>query len=169
MTLDMPFELRDCNDDPLGLKVTAFPVPGKIALWLEGANAADTSPGDTIGLEISASGSPPFFYIPGCATMTPQLGLRLRDAELVFFDGTLWQDDEMIVQGVGEKTGRRMGHMSCSGEAGVIAAFANMNVARKIFIHINNTNPLLLDDSPERRFAGEAGWKVAYDGMEIVL
>jgi pyrroloquinoline quinone biosynthesis protein B len=109
------------------------------------------------------------FYVPGCAAMTEALAARLRGAALVFFDGTLWRDDEMIAQGAGRKTGLRMGHMSCSGPDGSIAAFEPLDVKRKIFIHINNTNPLLLPDSAERTQAQSCGWDVAYDGMEIVL
>ena len=75
----------------------------------------------------------------------------------------------MIQLGVGSKTGKRMGHMSMSGEDGTIAAFRDLGVRRRIFIHINNSNPVLLEDSPERRLAEEAGWEVAYDGMEVRL
>jgi pyrroloquinoline quinone biosynthesis protein B len=162
--------IRDKDGFPLGLCVRAFPVPGKIALWLEdnAAPAFGTADGDTLGLEITDGGSS-FFYIPGCAGMPPDLENRLQAASLVLFDGTLWRDDEMILAGVGGKTGRRMGHMSCSGPGGTIAAFERLTVARKIFIHINNTNPLLIADSPERRAAERAGWEVAHDGMEIVL
>jgi pyrroloquinoline quinone biosynthesis protein B len=81
----------------------------------------------------------------------------------------LWRDDEMIRMGVGNKTGQRMGHMSMSGEDGTIAAFYNLGVDRRIFIHINNSNPVLLDDSPERHIANAAGWEIAYDGMEVTL
>jgi pyrroloquinoline quinone biosynthesis protein B len=101
--------------------------------------------------------------------MPPDLAARLRGAPLVFFDGTLWRDDEMIQAGVGAKTGKRMGHMSISGEDGTIAALAPLGVGRKVFIHINNTNPILLDDSAERAAVEAAGWDVAYDGMEIRL
>jgi pyrroloquinoline quinone biosynthesis protein B len=101
--------------------------------------------------------------------MTEQLRTRLAGSALVFFDGTLWRDDEMIRLGVGIKTGRRMGHMSMSGEDGTIAAFADLGVGRRIFIHINNSNPVLLDDSPERHIANAAGWETAYDGMEVTL
>ena len=147
-----------------------FLVPGKIALWLEDATAPGlgTTEGDTLGLEI-ANGDRSFFYIPGCAAMSPDLESRLRNASLVFFDGTLWRDDEMVAGRVGTKTGQRMGHMSCSGASGTIAAFEPLRVSRKVFIHINNTNPLLIGDSPERLEAQAAGWEVAYDGMEIVL
>src|SRR5439155_13900180 len=110
-----------------------------------------------------------FFFIPGCAAMTARLRRRLTGSELVFFDGTLWRDDEMIRLGVGDKAGRRMGHMSMSGEDGAIAAFRDLGVKRRIFIHINNSNPVLLDASPERRAAEAAGWEIAYDGMEVRL
>ena len=99
--------------------------------------------------------------------MTDALAARLEGAELVLFDGTLWTDDEMIRSGVGVKTGRRMGHMSISGDDGTMAAFAPLGVKRKVFIHINTTNPVLLDDSEERRAAGEQGWEVAFDGMAL--
>jgi pyrroloquinoline quinone biosynthesis protein B len=101
--------------------------------------------------------------------MSPDLESRLSKASLVFFDGTLWRDDEMIAARIGTKTGQRMGHMSCHGASGTIATFESLCVSRKVFIHINNTNPLLVEDSPERLEAEAAGWEVAYDGMEIVL
>ena len=84
------------------------------------------------------------------------------------FDGTLWTDDEMVLQGVGQKTGKRMGHMSMSGPEGSIAAYADLDVQRKVFVHINNTNPVWRD-GPERAEAQAAGWEIGYDGMEIVL
>ena len=87
----------------------------------------------------------------------------------MLFDGTLWTDDEMLRAGIGSKTGLRMGHMSVSGPHGTMAAFQTISVRRKILLHINNSNPVLLDDSPERAAVTEAGWDVAYDGMEIDL
>jgi pyrroloquinoline quinone biosynthesis protein B len=155
----------------LGLSVRAFPVPGKVALWLEDGNARDfgTAEGDTLGLEIADAEGGSFFYIPACAAMTDELSTRLRGARLVFFDGTLWRDEEMIAAGVGTKTGRRMGHMSCDGAGGSIAALSDLNIARKIFIHINNTNPLFIAGSSERARARQAGWEIAEDGMEIAL
>lgn len=163
--------LTDGIGAPLGISVRAFPVPGKVALWLEDGNARDfgTAEGDTLGLEIADADGQSFFYIPACATMTDELSARLQGASLVFFDGTLWHDDEMIAAGVGAKTGRRMGHMSCDGADGSIAALADLNIARKIFIHINNTNPLFVAGSPEHARARRAGWEIAEDGMEIAL
>jgi pyrroloquinoline quinone biosynthesis protein B len=171
LALNVPSVLSDRAGVPLGISVRAFSVPGKIALWLEKVGAKDlgTAEGDTLGLEIWAEGAPPIFYIPGCAAMPVELAERLRGAALVLFDGTLWHDDEMIRAGVGVKTGQRMGHMSCAGPAGAMVAFAPLGVKRKIFIHLNNTNPLLVSDSSERAVAGHAGWEIACDGMEIVL
>ena len=77
--------------------------------------------------------------------------------------------DEMVRAGLGPKTGRRMGHMSVSGPDGVIAAFGDLVVKRRVLLHMNNSNPVLLDDSPERAEAEAAGWTVAFDGMEVHL
>lgn len=170
--LDRPVELRAGDGTSLGLTATAFAVPGKVALYLEDAKAGPdfgSKVGDTIGVEIAAGEGCRLFYVPGCAAMSADLAERLKGAQLVFFDGTLWRDDEMIVAGVGTKTGRRMGHMSISGEDGTLAAFAPLGVARKIFIHVNNTNPILLADTAERAEVEAAGWEVGEDGMEIRL
>jgi len=155
-----------------GLAVVAFAVPAKVPLYFETAGEEPLlgEEGDAIGLEVIDLGTArSFFFIPGCAAMTDHLRKRLAGGSLVFFDGMLWRDDEMIRLGVGSKTGRRMGHMSISGEDGTIAAFRDLAVGRRIFIHLNNSNPVLLDDSPERRLAEEAGWEIAYDGMEVRL
>ncbi|MSQ66680.1 MAG: pyrroloquinoline quinone biosynthesis protein PqqB [Gammaproteobacteria bacterium] len=173
MPLDSPWQPVASDGALLGLTITAFAVPGKVALWLEDATrpvdiGALTQ--DTIALEIG--GLEPgrrFFYIPACARMTPALAARLQGAALVFFDGTLWVDDEMIQAGVGLKTGQRMGHLSVAGAGGSMALLADLAIQRKVFIHINTTNPILLDDSPERAAVISAGWEVAYDGMQLVL
>jgi pyrroloquinoline quinone biosynthesis protein B len=156
-----------------GVSIEAFPIPGKIALYLEDPSAGPnfgTVPEDTVGLKVSDRvGGKHFYYVPGCASLPPEIAERLRGAPLVFFDGTTWTDDEMITTGVGAKTGARMGHMSMSGNNGSIAAFAPLDIQRKVFIHINNTNPVLLSDSPERKMAEAAGWEIGQDGMEITL
>jgi pyrroloquinoline quinone biosynthesis protein B len=155
-----------------GLAVVTFAVPAKVPLYLEtaGEDPVIGEEGDAVGLEIiDTETKRSVFFIPGCAAMTEGLRRRLAGAELVFFDGTLWQDDEMIRLGVGTKSGRRMGHMSMNGEEGTIAAFRDLSVKRRIFIHINNSNPVLLEDSAERRLAETAGWEIAYDGMEVRL
>jgi pyrroloquinoline quinone biosynthesis protein B len=101
--------------------------------------------------------------------MTAPLSARLAGAACVMFDGTLFTDDEMIRLGAGPKTGRRMGHMPMTGAGSTLEAFADIPVKRRIFVHINNTNPALLADSPERAMLAAAGWEVAEDGMEFRL
>src|SRR5690606_36533326 len=103
------------------------------------------------------------------AEMRPALMERLPEAGLVIFDGTLWTDDEMNRDCVRTKTLKRRSHMSIRGKDGSIAAFRELGVKRRIFIHINTPNPVLIDDTPERREVEAAGWEVAYDGMDIEL
>ena len=107
--------------------------------------------------------------MPGCAAVTPALAARLDGADVLFFDGTLWTDDEMIRSRTGAKTGRRMGHISVSGPDGSLAALRELALGRRIYLHVNNTNPILLEDSPERALVAAAGWEVAFDGMEVSL
>ena len=92
----------------------------------------------------------------------------LTRADVVLFDGTLFADDEMIATGTGNKTGRRMGHMPIDGEGGALAALAGLG-GRRILTHINNTNPILIEGSAQRRKVEDAGFEIAEDGMEIVL
>ena len=166
MPLGAPFAPADGAGMPLGLTVEAYAVPGKVPLFAEaGADPGLVEDGEAVGLAVSAGGAA-MHYIPGCAMMTPALADRLRGAACVFFDGTLFTDDEMITAGAGPKTGRRMGHMPITE---TMEAFAPLGVARRIFIHLNNTNPVLLDDSPEHAQLTAAGWEVAEDGMEITL
>ena len=167
--LGQPFEPAHVDGSGSGLAVELFDVPGKVALYLESGSSPDQlrgRSGDTVGVEVSASGKR-LVYVPGCAAMTDDLRRRIAGASIVLFDGTLWQDDEMIRLGLGPKTGQRMGHMSVNGPDGTIAAFQDIAVARKVLVHINNSNPILLDDSIERRALTEEGWEVAYDGMEV--
>lgn len=172
MALNTPFEVMGPNGS-LGLEVTPFDVPGKVALYLEedkGDGTFGTKEGDTIGLKVKdiATGKS-FFYIPGCAMVDAPLRERITDAELIFFDGTLFTNNEMLDQGLLPKTGERMGHMNMSGEDGTLKIFEDMNINRKIYIHINNSNPVLRDNSPERKIVESEGWEVSYDGMEVTL
>ena len=168
--IGVPIMLALPDGSPSGLSVELFPVPGKVPLYLETpAEAPPIIEGDsTVGAAIS-DGHRRLLFIPGCASMSDALARRLHGTDVVLFDGTLWTDDEMLRAGLGGKTGRRMGHMSVSGPNGTVAAFKEIDVRRKILLHINNSNPILLDDSPERAAVEAAGWEVAYDGMEIVL
>jgi pyrroloquinoline quinone biosynthesis protein B len=153
---------------PGGVQAELFAVPGKAPLFLEGDNpdTASESAG-TVGVELSAGGAR-LVFIPGAASVTPQMRVRLERADVILFDGTLFRDDEMIATATGNKTGRRMGHMPIAGTDGSLAALAGLN-ARRIYIHINNTNPILVEDSPERARVTAAGWEVAADGLEAAL
>jgi len=165
------FPVADAEGARLGLQAEVFPVPGKVALYLEDVTAgADfgTREGDTVGVRlIDEANGAEAFYLPNCAAVDAALAERILGARLVFFDGTLYRDDEMIRAGLGHKTGARMGHMNISGPEGSLAVFAELDVARKVYVHINNSNPILLADSPERREVEAAGWEVAHDGMEV--
>lgn len=164
----VPIALEEEFDLDDGLKAVLFAVPGKVPLYNEGADVVTDLEGEqTVGVALSSAGQK-IFYVPGCARMTRDLADRLAGADLVFFDGTLWRDDEMIRAGLSQKTGRRMGHMSMSGADGSMAAFENLGVATRVYVHMNNTNPVLRPDSAERKAVEAAGWVVARDGMEIV-
>lgn len=152
-----------------GLAIECFMVPGKLPLYLEG-NKPDTSlkSGNTIGVTVF-SDQAALHYVPGCARLDEETMARLKGARLVVFDGTLWTDDEMIVSGIGTKTGRRMGHMPVSGADGSLALLLELGIERLVYTHMNNTNPMLIEGSPEHRAVVAAGAEVARDGLEITL
>jgi pyrroloquinoline quinone biosynthesis protein B len=161
IALGRPFEVA-------GIEAELFTVPGKVPLYLErGDPQTAEESGANVGVELRAGGSR-LVFVPGAAAITPSLMDRLARADVVMFDGTLFTDDEMIRNGSGGKTGRRMGHMPIEGADGSLQALAGLS-ARRIYIHINNTNPILIDGSPERRRVEAAGFEVATDGMEIAL
>jgi pyrroloquinoline quinone biosynthesis protein B len=168
------FEICDADDRGTGVRIESFAVSGKVALYMEDSSRPDadfsSDSGDTIGVRIAGrKGRGEVFYIPGCARIDATLRARLADARCLLFDGTVFTDDEMIVAGVGAKTGARMGHLAMSGPEGSIAGFEDLKIGRRIFVHINNTNPVLDENSAEHAAVRTAGWEVAYDGMEIEL
>jgi pyrroloquinoline quinone biosynthesis protein B len=151
-----------------GIEAELFIVPGKAPLYLEGDDPDTASESAAnVGVEIT-SGTARIAYVPGAAAITPAVKKRLASADVIMFDGTVLTDDEMIRAGTGSKTGRRMGHMPLDGADGSLATLAGLR-ARRIFVHINNTNPILIDGSPERARIEAAGWEVAEDGMKVVL
>jgi pyrroloquinoline quinone biosynthesis protein B len=170
--IDHPFEPQLADGAPSGIEVEAFSVPGKGAWYLEGKAhpGGEDGTGDTLGLRIrDKATAKQFYFLAACARVTPDLKARLAGTPLVFFDGTVWRDDEMIAAGLSTKTGQGMGHISMSGDDGAIAALADLAIDRKIFLHINNSNPALLKGSNERKLAEGAGWQIPADGTEIVL
>ncbi|MGA2995327.1 pyrroloquinoline quinone biosynthesis protein PqqB [Bradyrhizobium sp.] len=168
---DQAFEPKLPDGSPSGIEILPFEVTGKGAWYLEGERReGKAAAGDTLGLRIcdKATGKV-FYFVAACAEVTNDLKSRLKGASLVFFDGTVWRDDELIAAGLSTKTGRSMGHISMSGETGAIAALENLGIERKIFLHINNSNPALLHDSEEREAVMRAGWHIPADGTEITL
>jgi pyrroloquinoline quinone biosynthesis protein B len=172
IAIDQSFEPALPDGSPSGIEILPFEVPGKGAWYLEGKThpAGADGGGDTLGLRIGdKAGGSYFYFVAACAGVTDDLRRRIDGAPLVFFDGTVWRDDELIAAGLGNKTGKAMGHISMSGDNGAIAALAGLRIGRKIFLHINNSNAALLPDSAERRTLEGAGWQIPADGMEIIL
>jgi len=170
--MDRAFEPALPDGSPSGIEMLPFAVAGKGAWYLEGKAhpAGEDGDGDTLGLRIQdkASGRH-FYFLAACAHVTDDLRSRLDGASAIFFDGTVWRDDELIVAGLGNKTGQGMGHIAMSGDRGAIESLAGLDIDRKMFLHINNSNPVLLHDSAERQAAERAGWQIPADGTEITL
>jgi len=127
-------------------------------------------PGDNIGMRIADPRSGKvLFYAPGLGEIEPHLKPFLEEADVLMVDGTFWTDDEMIRLGLSKKRAREIGHLPQSGPGGMMETLKPLKAARKILIHINNTNPILDEDSGERAQLASAGIEVAYDGMEVSL
>jgi pyrroloquinoline quinone biosynthesis protein B len=166
------FEPALPDGSPSGIEILPFAVAGKSAWYLEGKvhPGGDIGAGDTLGLRLRDKATDKYLYfLAACAGITDDLKARLAGAAVVFFDGTVWRDDELIAAGLGNKTGQGMGHIAMSGASGAIESLAGLDIDRKIFLHINNSNPALLPASPERKIAERAGWQIPADGTEISL
>jgi pyrroloquinoline quinone biosynthesis protein B len=151
-----------------GLFVTAFAVPGKRPLHLEGlAPPAEHDNVDNVGLRIRDAGTGrTLAYLSACGGMGDGVKATMAGADLVFFDGTFWTNDEMVTGGLGTRRAADMAHWPVGGPEGSLAFLAAERACRRVLIHVNNSNPLLRDDSPERAAVAAAGVEVAFDGME---
>jgi pyrroloquinoline quinone biosynthesis protein B len=156
----------------------AWPLEGS-SLAVEPFDAGGDAPrylsGSDIDLEASgfvfrdrASGGV-VTYVPGLARLDDGVLSRLAASDLVLVDGTFWRDDELAALGISARSAREMGHVALSGPGGTLEALAGLQRPRKALVHINNTNPILLEDSPEREAVLRAGVEVAYDGLEVEL
>jgi pyrroloquinoline quinone biosynthesis protein B len=145
--------------------VLSFPVPAGPPRF-----AAEEHPGHTVGLLIrdDATGGTCAF-VPGCGGLDDRLLARLSEAEVVLFDGTFWTDDELIGLGIADRTARQMDHLPVSGPGGSLERLARLPARNRVYTHINNTNPMLLEDSPERALVEAAGLRVGADGMRFTL
>jgi len=166
----VPVGLNETLDTGAGFTITPFSVPGKIPLYLEPPEDSKLDLGvegeTTVGLEI-VGGERRVYYVPSCARVTPAFKARLEGADVLFFDGTTYENDEMIRLGLSPKTAWRMGHMAMNGPKGSVSALADVKVGRRFFIHINNSNPVLRHDSAERAHVESAGWQIAHDGLAL--
>ncbi len=160
----VPLEPSACG---AGLCVKLLPMPGKTPLYLENRDVSEPEAAPVYAALLEADGTR-MIVAPACARITDEVLTGLREADVVFFDGTLFHDEEMITAGLGPKTGHRMGHVSLAGPDGTLARLRDLP-NRRILLHINNSNPVLLAGSPEREQAERAGFEIAYDGMEVRL
>lgn len=152
----------------IGLTFTAIPLISKAPPYSPHRN--DPKPGDNIGLWIADENTQKsLFYAPGIGVMEEHLLPYMQNADCLLVDGSFWREDEMIACGVGNKYAKDMGHLPQGSEQGMLSVLKNFTKPRKILIHINNTNPILHEDSDERSQLQQAGIEVAYDGMDIIL
>jgi pyrroloquinoline quinone biosynthesis protein B len=160
---------------------SGFTIPGAEALAFTAISLKSKAPpysphrhaprdGDNIGMRIvDRRSGKTLFYAPGLGELERRLAPFLAEADCLMVDGTFWTDDELIRLGISDKRAQDMGHLAQSGPGGMIETLAPLKAARKILIHVNNTNPILDEDSPERKVLDAAGIEVAYDGMEVTL
>lgn len=155
--------LASATGEPLGLTIRAFPASGKLPVHFMGI--AEPSPEDNVGLSFKDAAGKTLAY--AAAFATAEEGAHLEGHDVVFFDGTFWTEDELVKAGLSKAYAREMAHVPISGPTGSLAKLELRG--RKIFTHINNTNPILDPTSDERKQVLAAGWEIAHDGMEITL
>ncbi|MGI3129992.1 pyrroloquinoline quinone biosynthesis protein PqqB [Halopseudomonas pachastrellae] len=162
--LGEPFRIPACP------ALEFLPIPLRSSAPPYSPHRNDPHPGDNIGLLVRDTNTGGvLFYAPGLGQPDDGLLATMRDADCLLVDGTLWRDDEMAFAGVGDKLGSEMGHLQQSGPGGMIELLDAQPASRKVLIHINNTNPILDEDSAERAELVAHGIEVAHDGMQIVL
>jgi pyrroloquinoline quinone biosynthesis protein B len=161
---------REVVLDDVGVGVTAIPVAGKLPVHLVGL--LEPSPEDNVALRVRDVASGRVVVIATAVGAFDGVDALLAGADAILFDGTFWRDDELIALGLGSARAQDMAHVPVGGAGGSLArlaTLANAGGARRVYTHINNTNPVLRSDSPERAQVERAGWEIACDGMEIVL
>ena len=159
-----------CADGrPSGLTVKALAVPGKPPIHLEGL-VSPSDPELNVGLKFrQCTNGRVLAYLSAVGRITTSVFEGLADADCVMFDGTFWSNDELSAPGFIEKSAEDLAHWPVGGQRGSLAMLSKVTAPRRVFIHINNTNPMLREDSTERKTIEAAGWSVAWDGMEIKL
>lgn len=159
----VPLRYRDGGES--GLCAEAFVVPGDPPRF-----AGAAAEGHTVGLLVrEAETGRLCAFVPGCGGLTPQLLARLAAADVLLFDGTFWTDEEPVTAGIGPRTARQMGHVPIAGSGGSLEPLARLPCRHRVYTHINNTNPVLLEQSPERALVDDAGLTVGFDGWQVVV
>lgn len=162
---DLPLQQEIALDG--GLALEARPAPGKLPVHLMGL--CEPSPEDNVSLWFRDTTTGKRSAYLGATSSAAGLARELDEVECVFFDGTFWSSDELLRLGLGASRAEDMAHLPIGGDGGSLAALASIRTPRKIFTHVNNSNPVLLDGSLEQRTVSAAGWEVAFDGMEVAL
>jgi pyrroloquinoline quinone biosynthesis protein B len=165
LSLDGPVQLYYRDGSPSGLSVEPFVVPAGPPRF-----ASREETGHTVGLLLRDSLNGTMCgFIPGCGGLDERLVRRLRQADALLFDGTFWADDEMIALGVGTRTAREIDHVPISGPGGSLEQLSALACRHRVYTHINNTNPILIESSPERAEVTRAGMVVGFDGLQLTL
>jgi pyrroloquinoline quinone biosynthesis protein B len=156
--------------DAVGLGVTAIAAPGKLPVHLVGA--IEPSPEDNVALRVRDLASGRVCVVATAVGSLEGVEAIVRGAGLLFFDGTFWSEDELVTQGLGKARARDMAHVPIGGDAGSLAGLARIDglaTTRRVYTHLNNTNPVLRQDAAERAAVERAGWELSFDGMELTL
>lgn len=157
------------NGKPSGLTIEAVTVPGQRPLHLRTTQLSD-DPEDNVGLKIcETSTGRTLLYLSSVKKISPEVYECLCSADCIFFDGTFWSENELLAVDSKGKKAQEMAHMPIGEKEGSLSLLAKIHIPRRIFIHVNNTNPILREDSLERQLVQDAGWQVAYDGLEFEL
>lgn len=158
-----------CSDGaPSGLTIVPVPSPGKLPVHLEGLISPD--PEDNVGLRIRDRRTGGVLgYFSAVARLDDSVRAALAGVDCLLFDGTFWSNEELSRPGLMKKTAEELAHLPVGGEEGSLHALSRLDSAHRIYVHVNNTNPILVEDSPERRAVDAAGWRVGHDGLEVML
>jgi len=165
LPLNKALSLPNFDGSPSGLSVEAFPVPAGPPKF-----ATTDAEGHTVGLFLREEGTGrTCAFVPGCGDLPASLVARLSAADALLFDGTFWTDDELVAAGIGTQKAREMDHLPVGGPGGSLEQLRALPCRHRVYTHINNTNPILLEQSPERAAVTAAGLIVGYDGLYITL
>ena len=161
-------DIVDVDGHLTGLTAEAIVTPGKPPVHLEGQKSPE--PEDSVGVCVRETRTGRVLaYLSGVGSINDDVRRAIAGADVVFFDGTFWSSDELPAQGLGTKRAEQMAHLPVAGPGGSLAQLAGLGAGRRIYIHVNNTNPMLREDSSERAAVAAAAWEVAWDGMEVRL